>query len=71
MAYHKSAKQHAKTEELKTKVPLSVFEKVEAAAAEDGVMRAKLVREAILHYLTMREVKRRIRIHRSNDHMTA
>ena len=71
MALHPSARHHAKTEELKTKVPLSLYEQVEAAAAEDGLMRAALVREAVKHYLTMREVKRRIASHRSQDTMAA
>ena len=62
---------HKKTEELKTKVPPSLYEKVVAAAAEDGLMRATLVREAIEHFLTMREIRRRVKAHQSSDHMAA
>lgn len=60
-------KRNRKTEELKTKVPPVLYEKVVAAAEEDGLMRATLVREAIVHFLTMREVRRRIKSHQSSD----
>ena len=71
MAYPQELRHLVKDVELKTKVPMNVREKVEAAAIEDNKMLAAWVREAVLHYLTMREVNRRINAHRSKNHAAA
>ena len=65
------SEKHKKTEELKTKVTSDLYDRFVAIADEDGLMKATLVREAILHYLTMREVKRRIDNHHSSNHFAA
>ena len=66
MPWHQSiARDCKKTAVLKAKVTPSLKERAEAAAAEDELMLGTWVREAIVHVLTMREVKDRIEAHRS------
>ena len=68
MAWHKSLVTTCKkTEEVKTKVPPPLKERIKLAAIEDGLLEATWVREALEHVLTIREIKDRIKSHQADS----